>query len=347
MSTIKVTNVNPPTAGQAVNINGLAYPTAGPLSNRNKIINGNMQIDQRNTSVTADNFTVDRWKYSADVASKATVAQSTTAPSGFTNSLLVTSSSAYTVPSGETYKLQQRIEGFNVADLAWGTASAKTIVLSFYVRSSLTGTFGGALRNSGSTRSYPFSYSISAADTWEQKTVTIAGDTSGTWGTGNGIGIEVNFGLGVGSTYSGTAGSWSSNNYLSATGATSVVGTNGATFYITGVQLEVGSVATPFEHRSYGDELRRCYRYYQLMTNFSNSFNAPGTSESGFFNYEFKVPMRQAPTVTVTSTGTTSRLSSLNVSTTGIDAVSFQAVSSTNGMVYVYGSTAANASAEL
>ena len=347
MSTIKVTNVNPPTAGQAVNINGLAYPTAGPLSNRNKIINGNMQIDQRNTSVTADNFTVDRWKYSADVASKATVAQSTTAPSGFTNSLLVTSSSAYTVPSGETYKLQQRIEGFNVADLAWGTASAKTIVLSFYVRSSLTGTFGGALRNSGYTRSYPFSYSISAADTWEQKTVTIAGDTSGTWGTGNGIGIEVNFGLGVGSTYSGTAGSWSSNNYLSATGATSVVGTNGATFYITGVQLEVGSVATPFEHRSYGDELRRCYRYYQLMTNFSNSFNAPGTSESGFFNYEFKVPMRQAPTVTVTSTGTTSRLSSLNVSTTGIDAVSFQAVSSTNGMVYVYGSTAANASAEL
>jgi hypothetical protein len=146
--------------------------------------------------------------------------------------------------------------------LAWGTASAQTVTLSFWVYSSLTGTFGGAVRNSAANRSYPFTYTISAANTWEQKSITIAGDTSGTWLTTNGIGLRLQFGLGVGTTYSTTANAWAAGNFLSATGATSVVGTSGATFYITGVQLEKGSTATSFDYRPYGTELQLAQRYY-------------------------------------------------------------------------------------
>ena len=255
---------------------------------RNRIINGAMVIDQRNagTSVTPTDgqYTLDRWKFDVSQSSKLTVQQnagSVTPPSSFSNYLGVTSSSAYSVLTGDYFAFRQAIEGFNSADLAWGTASAQSVTLSFWVRSSLTGTFGGSLRNSAGNRSYPFTYSVSSANTWEQKTVTIAGDTSGTWLTTNGTGINVWFGLGVGSTYSGTAGAWNSNNNFSATGATSVVGTNGATFYITGVQLEVGSVATPFERRLYGTELMLCQRYYEKSY---DSSVVPGSSSSNGYS---------------------------------------------------------------
>ncbi len=277
MSTIKVTNVQNPSAASAAitldtngqaTLNGLAYPTSGSLSGRNRIINGDMRIDQRNAgaSVTPSDgaYTLDRWNVGLTQSSKFSVQQSTTAPAGFSNSLLATSLSAYTVTSGDLFRISQLIEGFNFSDLDWGTASAKAVTLSFWVRSSLTGTFGGAFVNNANNRSYPFSYTISAANTWEQKSVTVAGDTSGTWiGSTNGIGARVHFALGAGSTYSGTAGAWSSSLLISTTGATSVVGTNGATFYITGVQLEAGSVATPFERRSYGQELSLCQRYFE------------------------------------------------------------------------------------
>jgi hypothetical protein len=244
---------------------------ASPYVLKNRIINGDMRIDQRNAgaSVTPSSgvttYTVDRWATYGSQSSKFTIQQnagSVTPPSGFTNYLGVTSSSAYSVSASDLFLVMHRIEGFNAADLDWGTANAKTVTLSFWVRSSLTGTFGGSLQNSSQNRNYPFSYTISAANTWEQKTITITGDTTGTWLTTNGIGIRLNFGFGVGSTYSGTAGSWSATEYYSTTGATSVVGTNGATFYITGVQLEVGSTATPFERRLYGQELANCQRYY-------------------------------------------------------------------------------------
>ena len=238
---------------------------------KNRIINGAMMIDQRNagasvTSSANGTYFLDRWRNYQTANSKFSVQQSSTAPTGFTKSMLITSLSAYSIGAGDILAMDCRIEGNNVADLAWGTASASPVTLSFWVRSSLTGTFGGAVSNSAGNRSYPFTYTINSANTFEYKTVTIAGDTTGTWLTDTGIGIELFFSLGTGSTYSGTAGSWAGAQYISATGATSVVGTSGATFYITGVQLEKGSTATSFDYRPYGAELALCQRYYQRNT---------------------------------------------------------------------------------
>lgn len=279
---------------------------------KNRIINGAMVIDQRNAgaSVTVGAttvYTLDRWAAIASQASKFTVQQnaaSVTPPVGFINYLGATSSSAYTVLTGDYFLLKQVVEGLNIADLAWGTANAATVTLSFWVRSSLTGTFGGSLGNSASTRSYPFTYTISAANTWEQKTITIAGDQSGTWLTTNGIGINIYLGLGVGTTYSGTAGTWAATNYLSATGATSVVGTNGATFYITGVQLEKGRLATSFDYRPYGTELSLCQRYYFYLGGGTNFFQIRGynTSSAGISQtLIYPVPMRSSPTITISN----------------------------------------------
>jgi hypothetical protein len=231
-----------------------------------------MVIDQRNAgaAVTIDTtngtYTLDRWSASDQTDGAFTVQRSTTAPAGYINSLLATITTADTsLAATQRSFIVQYIEGLNCADLGWGTASAQSVTLSFWVRSSLTGTFGGSLYNSAEDRSYPFSYTINAANTFEQKSVTIAGDTTGTWLTTSGIGIAVGFSLGTGSTYSGTAGAWAATRYYSSTGATSVIGTLGATFYITGVQLEVGTVATSFDYRSYGTELALCQRYYEVL----------------------------------------------------------------------------------
>ena len=237
---------------------------------RNLIINGAMQIDQRNSgaSVTpaSGNYTLDRFQAFSSAASKYSVqknAGSVTPPVGFTNYLGVTSLAATSVAAGDYYMFEHKIEGFNISNLAWGTANAKAVTLSFQVYSSLTGTFGGSVLNSASNRSYPFTYSVASANTWTTVAVTIPGDTSGTWLTNNGVGLYISFSLGMGSTYSGTAGLWAGAQYWSASGATSIVGTSGATLYITGVQLEVGSQATPFENRSFGEELALCQRYYE------------------------------------------------------------------------------------
>ena len=289
---------------------GLLNAEAQAQGFRNRIINGDMRIDQRNagSSINPSNgqYATDRWKMYVSQTSKLTAQQSSTAPAGFTNSLLITSSSAYSVGSSELFAVAQMIEGVNTADLGWGSASAKTVTVSFWVRSSLTGTFGGSLVNGGYSRSYPFTYTISSANTWEQKSVTIAGDTSGTWLTDTSAGIRVWFGLGVGSTYSGTAGSWAGTEYESATGATSVVGTNGATWYITGVQLEVGSVATEFERRPYGTELALCQRYCVVFradgsTGGYSRLGGAGLTTGGVgsnYNYSPSVPFRAVPSFT-------------------------------------------------
>jgi len=296
--------------------NGITYndgslQASAPVG-RNLIINGNMAIDQRNggasvTPTSGDIYTIDRWEVSSNVSGKISIQQVTTSPVGFASSAKITSTSAYTIGASELVVYKQKIEGYNISDLAWGTANAKTITISFWVRSSLTGTFGGALNNNGSTRNYAFTYTISVADTWEQKTITIPGDTTGTWLTTNGIGLSILIGLGVGTAFSGTAGSWSASFYASATGATSVVGTSGATFYITGVQLEVNTTATPFEHLQYGQQLALCQRYYQrFVSDASYTAFATGlctTTTQMICALKYTTTMRASPTLTQSNTG--------------------------------------------
>ena len=282
---------------------------------KNRIINGAMVIDQRNAgaSVTPTNlsYNLDRWACLLTQASKFTVQQnagSVTPPVGFSKYLGATSSSAYSIAAGDRFGIYQTIEGFNGADLAWGTANAKTITISFQVYSSLTGTFSGNLRTgSGTDYSYVFTYSIPVANTWTTISVTIAGPTVGTWASDNSGFVTVNFSLGVGSTYSTTAGSWTAGNYWGNSSAVSVVGTNGATFYITGVQLEVGSSATGFEYRQYTTELQLCQRYFSKIGNDGTSGEhgiATGFQQSttgAYICIVYPVTMRTQPTATATS----------------------------------------------
>ena len=339
---------------------GLLDSNAQYTGFKNRIYNGQMVIDQRNAgaSVTAgatDAYTLDRWQYGASQASKFTIQQnagSVTPPAGFTNYLGITSSSAYSVGANDFFRMSQNIEGFNVADLGWGTANAQTVTLSFLVRSSLTGTFGGAILNgSNANYSYPFTYSIPVANTWTTISVTIAGPTGGSWVSGNGNAVKVQFGLGVGTTYSGTAGSWSANLYVSATGATSVVGTNGATFYLTGVQLEKGSTATSFDYRPYSAELSLCERYYEVC----NSNAGDGIAlASGFYASStncraiqtFHTKKRATPTIALGSGASWGGAAGTPTINAGVDVVSYSAA---NYFVAYNGSggVALTASAEL
>jgi len=305
--TLVTPNLGTPTSGILTNCTGINYDGF-----KNRIINGAMVIDQRNAGAlitpAVSGFIVDRWGYYQAQASKGTIGQnagSVTPPTGYSKYLGFTSTSAYSVLTTDQFVIYQKIEGFNTADLAWGTASAATVTLSFWVRSSLTGTFGGTLQNSAQDRAYPFNYTISSANTWEQKTVTVAGDTTGTWvGATNGTGLQITFGLGSGATYSATAGAWTAGSYSTTTGATSVVGTNGATFYITGVQLEKGSTATSFDYRPYGTELALCQRYLPAVQGNTGDkiigVALSGTRCNSTFNYQ--VTPRTPPTgITVTT----------------------------------------------
>ena len=299
---------------------------------KNRIINGAMTIDQRNAgaSVTIgsaiNTYITDRFYILAAQASKLTAQQnagSVTPPTGFTNYLGITSSSAYTSLSGDYFQLRQVIEGFNIADLGWGTANAKTVTLSFWVYSSLTGQFGGAIRNKPNyTYTYPFSFTISSANTWQYVTITIAGPNAsqGTWNANNTAGLEVEFDLGNGSTFLSTANSWQSGSFAGVTGDVKLVGTSGATFYITGVQLEVGDTATSFDNRSIGQELSLCQRY----TIFGTSFQAQGYSSTttSITGYRSFAPMRAIPTLAYSNTiyVNASSLATLAVSEEGFSA---------------------------
>jgi hypothetical protein len=318
MSTLAVNTVTDANGGNTATINSMT-PTADSLQGfRNRIINGDMRISQRGTSFTgltdgSSQYTVDRWRWleSGTSTGVQTVTQDTSAPTGFVNSWKVQTTTAQSpLSSNNAYRCIQPIEGNNISDLAWGTAAAQTITVSFWVRSSLTGTFGGSITNAGNTRHYVFSYTINAADTWEYKTIIIAGDTSGTWGAGTGTGLILQFSFGAGSDYLTTPGSWGSTRVEAPTGQVNVVGTLNATWYITGVQLEVGSVATPFERRPFGTELSLCKRYYEKSWPLSTT---PGTSNyngrnwlvinGGLSRYmsgrQFIVEKRAAPTITI------------------------------------------------
>ena len=286
-------------ADTITNSNGLSGNAIGP-GFKNRIINGDMRTDQRNAgaSVTCNDssgFAVDRF-FGAEIGNGAfTLQQVTDAPAGFVNSLKMT----VTTPQTGTLNagIGQSIEGFNTADFSWGTASAKTVTISFWVKSSVTGAMGGAIQNSAQNRSYPFNYTVSTSDAWEQKSITIAGDTSGTWLTNNGTGLILRFMFGTSLT--GTANTWAADNYRAPTGSVFPITTSGATWYITGVQLEVGPSATSFDYRPYGTELALCQRYYYKIipknTNyFTSGFNNSTTVHRGIAN--FPTSMRTEPT---------------------------------------------------
>jgi hypothetical protein len=318
MSTVKATNfqnASSATANMVTDASGnVSFGGTAAMSTsflRNRIINGDMRVDQRNAGAAVtvntalDFFPVDRFACSGQVTDGVfTAQQSSTAPAGFTKSVVCTVTTAdASIGATQRYFIEQKIEGYNVADFGFGAAGASTVTLSFWVRSSLTGTFGGAVYGG---QNYPFSYTINAANTWEQKTVTIAGSTSGTWNTTTSTGLSINFSLGTGSTYKGTANAWTSSTILSVTGAVDLISTSGATFYVTGVQLEVGTVATPFERQLYSNQFAQCQRYYYSLG--GGTFEQFGTGATtgttgGSLPFQFPVVMRSAPTFSISAAG--------------------------------------------
>lgn len=313
VSSILVGNstVNTVVNSSTVSIGGVSVNTASlnPYQGmKNRIINGDMVVDQRYagaaTANTIAGYTVDRWALLQTTTGKLVGQQNrggVSPPSGFSTYFGVTSQSAYSVSASDYYVLRQYIEGYNIRDFAFGTASAQSITLSFWVRSSLTGPFGVQIYNSDGTRIYRTSYTINSANTWEYKTITIPGCTDGTWGSVNSYGLSVGFGLGYGSSgTTSTGNAWLTDgvSYGMLSGMTSVVGTSGATWYITGVQVEVGSNATLFDRRPYATELALCQRYYEFMT------TCASYSGGYYYNGFFKATKRANPTVTPSITPT-------------------------------------------
>ena len=306
---------------------------------KNKIINGDMRVDQRDGTSTINatgvTYNVDRWLgRGVGSAGVFTLAQNTTSPANFTNSLKATVTTAdSSIASGSSYRVQQMVEGYNMSDLNWGTSDAQSVTLSFWVRSSVTGTFGGSVANGDFNRFNVFSYTISSADTWEYKTVTIAGDTSGTWPTDSSLSLRLNFSLGAGSTLLASAGSWGSSTKEGVTGQTNVIATNSATFYVTGVQLEAGVNATDFENLQYGQQFALCQRYYQYYDQGVNAY-----SSTGIIGFPLSSCMRATPTLTLSYSGTANRVyridtgatSDLTISSTALTEKSFVSLFATS-----------------
>ena len=306
MSSLATNAITDASGGNTTTINGFT-PTVSNMAGRNRIINGDMRIDQRNAgaSVTpsGSTYTLDRWRVGVGVASGSmSFQQSTDAPSGFTNSIVCTVVTSATPAAGDLFYLQQNIEGYNVSDFGFGTASAKTITVSFWVKSSVTGDKSFSLINGALDRAYCTIYTINSANTWEYKSITIPGDISGVWAKNQTNGLEAHWNFSIGSTFEATANNqWESGRKYATATTTDFISNAGATLYITGVQLEAGSVATPFEHRMYGQELALCQRYCEVFRQNGSDYTAIG---SGYTNgtYAFvTVPYmekRSAPTVT-------------------------------------------------
>jgi hypothetical protein len=325
--------------GDSIEFADVSVQSGGWTGFKNRIINGAMVIDQRNagaaTSSSINGYTLDRWSVAQSTTGKLIVQQnagSVTPPAGFSKYLGVTSQSAFSVGSGEYYWIYQTIEGYNIADLNWGTASGVPVTLSFWVRSSLTGSFSGSFRNSNGGQQLLFTYTINSANTWEYKTIVVpAPNTGSTWTSDNTHGVQINWSLGIGTTYtSGTVGTWSTNTSYASTGSVSVVGTNGATFYITGVQLERGSTASSFEYRPYGTELFLCHRYYEksyaigtTAGTITSVNNMQGIRGNGMFMSKvvYKVTKRATPGTVSIYSSTTGTVARVNNAQTGSDEV--------------------------
>jgi hypothetical protein len=350
--------------GSSITFEDGSIVASGSQGFKNKIINGAMMIDQRYAGAantpTASIYTLDRWRVPTTAAkisvqqmnganTSASNYEASSAPTGFTNSIKVTTTTANTPNAGDYFGVNQLVEGYNCADLDWGKATAKSVTLSFWVKSSLTGTFGGSIRTGDSSNySYPFTYTISTANTWTYATVVIPGPTAGTWNTGNGQGLDVWFSVGTGSTFSGTANTWAASNYVNATGSVNVVSTLNATWYITGVQLEKGTTASSFEFRSYGKELMLCQRYYYQYSNtglgdnvyLKSPYVSSFPNSSASVAMYFPTTMRAAPTMSGTLNA-----GSINRQTSMTDHAVFQ-MGSTSGAT-AYAITSYTATAEL
>jgi hypothetical protein len=330
-----------------------------------------MRIAQRGTSLTNPNgYTLDRWFVATGVASTV-IQQSSDVPTGagFSSSLFYNQGASTWTPTGSQWNsLVQSIEGFNMADLMWGTANAKTVTLSFWVRSSLTGTFAVSLNNATTTdigsatvgRSYVSTFTVSTADTWQQVSITVAGDTTGTWLTTNGAGLSVVFSLGNASGYNtATTNAWQAGKFLQTSGSVSLATNANSTFYITGVQLEVGTQATSFEYRQYQQELALCQRYFQFAPQYASGLCY--TASIAGVTFQLPVQLRTAPTLTIASvpniifkqsngatiTGTTLNSSTLYNNSLYIEISGLSGLSQGNATVANQGSTNSALSAEL
>ena len=347
MSTIKVNSIKNTSTDDGgiaidnsghVQVDGVQLPTAGALSNRNMIINGAMQVSQRSTSATSVSsngyHALDRYRMSIN-GWTITMAQSTDAPAGFSHSLKVDITTADSSPSsGQYLVITTRLEGQNLQHLAFGDSGAKKTTISFWVKSNKTGNASfNARQADNSDKLFSAQYSISSADTWEHKIISIPADTSGVINDDNGNGIQLEWWLDSGSTYTGGshAATWITN--VTANRNSTNLGVGGSTddeFYITGIQWEVGEKATPFEHRSYGDELLKCYRYYELWPESNSFYQSPAAGYNNLYRarLDFKVPKRTTPSVTTYGTGDYPNNSG-KVDTDGVgnDAVNYTTIS--------------------
>lgn len=326
---------------------GLLNSTAQYTGFKNRLINGAMMIDQRNAgaAITVQGFAVDRFVTMNQCDGVVSSQQVSDGPTGFDKSLKVTVTTADTNLGTIQYmEVRQNIEGYNMSDFAWGSSGASSVTLSFWVKSSLTGTFGGSLMNGNVNRAYPFSYVINSANTWEYKTVTVAGETTGTWDKTNGLGMYVILNLGAGTDWQGTGGAWVSARKQTVTGAVSLIGTLNATWQITGVQLEKGSTATSFDYRPYGTELALCQRYYEIVGETPGSLlfqsYAAVSAESARHNVFYKQNKRALPTVSVNGTLTYSNASGFSLAAAGIDCSRFSFTITSAGQSYTYFSNA-------
>jgi hypothetical protein len=302
----------------------------------NRIINGDMRIDQRNNgaSGTAFSYTVDRWSYGGTQPSKLSWGRLASSMPGFPYCLGFGSTSAYTLLVSDYFQIYQSIEADMVSDFQWGNANAQPVTLSFWVSSSLTGIFSGVISNSTGNRSYPFTYNIPTANTNTRIVVTIPGDTGGPWVmSGNAAGVLVHFDLGSGANYHGPANAWSSSNLVGATGSVSIVSTNGAAFYVTGVKLEIGSVATPYNRQSLAKSLADCQRYYQVIggpTGTVLPFNGLTTSNGGgYFVGSLGTTMRATPTYNLSGT-----LNVIGTASAAIGSFNYSGAQSTPSTVF-------------
>jgi len=348
MSDLSVNSILDASGGATTTINGFT-PTVSNMAGRNRIINGDMRIDQRNNgaavvAVAGGGYhTVDRFNLFDNLGSM-DIQQSTIAPAGFSYSTKYTVNVAGTLAATSIVSPNQSIEGLSVADLNWGTVNAKQITVSFWCRSSITGVYGFWIRNSAADRSYTSNFTINSVDTWQLISISVAGDTTGTWLTTNAAGLTVGVSLALGADRLGAANAWQAGSFYGTSSQVAWHGTVGATFYITGVQLEAGSVATPFEHRQYGQELALCQRYYYQQT--YDATNQPisssaywSTSTNIEWLFLYPVPMRATPSISFTTIGglfalesqtAWRQLSSVSVNEIGSSSVKFSGTAATN-----------------